>query len=949
MTSHDELAALRAEIARLTALLDAHGAEWRLPSQPSLPATATTRLSANEKVALFRRLFRGRTDVYPIRWESKTSGKSGYAPACANEWRAGVCEKPRIKCGDCRHRLLLPLTDTVIYGHLAGKHVAGVYPLLEDDSCHFLAVDFDEAEWQEDARAFIRSCYELGVPAALEISRSGQGAHAWVFFAGKVPARDARRLGTAIISHTCTRTRQLKLASYDRLFPNQDTMPKGGFGNLIALPLQKGPRDKGCSVFVDAELRPHADQWAFLSSIQPMATNDIEPAILRATGGVHPLDVTFIDDEDLATPWKRESTAPKKLCGPLPASITVTLANLVYFEKTQLPQALANRLIRLAAFQNPEFHKAQAMRLSVWNKPRVIGCAENYPQHIALPRGCLEAALSLLREHGIACDLRDERFGGQPLDVAFDGNLRTDQADAVAAMLCHDTGVLCAPTAFGKTVAAAAMIAGCGINTLVLVHRTELLKQWQERLQAFLGAGKGMIGAIGGGKARPTGQIDIAVMQSLSRQGEINPLVEQYGQVIVDECHHVGAASFDAILKRTKAKYVLGLTATPIRRDGQQPIIFMQCGPIRYTAAKPAGAPRNLEVLPHTWPARIDLPAAAGIQDVFRHLAKDRARTGAIAAEVRSAFGQDRKVLVLTERTEHLDAIEAALDGLVPPPFVLHGRMSRKQRTALLADLRALPPDAPRILLATGKLVGEGSTIRRSTPWCWRCLFRGKARCNSTQAACTGNTPARPTCASSTSWIPATRHCCGCGTSASVVTGQWATGSVRRMRPVCSMTERSAAPPASLTLATRVPRIFARPERPHAGRAGQPHPARRIASVADLLAVRVQLLVQIPLLLLGDVLEVVLAVGAVVACVGALLRGNGAILGAQRLCLRVRQFALVDLIGDAMLLPLHAIQYLVAARMAVFEAAIVAVAAGKAGHGHGESREAKQQQAGGAV
>ena len=473
-----------------------------------------------------------------------------------------------------------------------------MYPLLEDDSCCFLAVDFDEADWREDARAFMQSCAELGVPAALEVSRSGQGAHAWVFFASRVPAREARRLGTAIISHACSRTRQLKLESYDRLFPNQDTMPKGGFGNLIALPLQKGPREKGCSVFVDAELCPYPDQWAFLASMQTMAAHDIEPTILRATGGIHPLDVTFIDDEDLATPWKRESTTSRKLAGPMPQSLTVTLANQVYFEKTQLPQSLANRLIRLAAFQNPEFYKAQAMRMSVWDKPRVIGNAENYPQHIALPRGCLDAVLELLRDNGIACDLRDERFGGEPIDVSFAGTLRLDQEVAVSAMLHHDTGVLCAPTAFGKTVTAAAMIARRGVNTLVLVHRTELLKQWQERLQAFLDVGKGVVGTIGGGKSRPTGKIDIAVMQSVSRQGEVNPLVEHYGQVIVDECHHVGAVSFDAILKRTKAKYVHGLTATPVRRDGQQPIIFMQCS---CSADRSGTRRRNRQALPMIW------------------------------------------------------------------------------------------------------------------------------------------------------------------------------------------------------------------------------------------------------------------------------------------------------------------------------------------------------------
>lgn len=739
MSETEKLATLQTENARLVALLEAHGIEWHPRLSPedrpvsgpeAEPQLLRSSLTTAEKVALFQRLFRGRTDVYPVRWESKTSGKSGYAPACGNEWRAGVCEKPRIKCGDCNQRLLLPLSDAVIYDHLAGKQTVGVYPLLEDDACHFLAVDFDEAEWRQDALAFVHSCNELGVPTALEISRSGQGAHAWVFFAGRVPARDARRMGTAIISHTCARTRQLKLASYDRLFPNQDTMPKGGFGNLIALPLQKHPRESGFSVFVDAELRPYRDQWAFLASVQPMAPHDIEPTILRATGGLHPLDVTFIDDEDLATPWKREVIKTNRLVGAMPDALTVTLANLVYFEKPALPQALANRLIRLAAFQNPEFYKAQAMRMSVWDKPRVIGNAENYPQHIALPRGCLEAAQSLLKDNRIRCDLRDERFCGEAFNADFVGTLRPDQEQAVAAMLQHDTGVLCAPTAFGKTVTAAAIIARRGVNTLVLVHRTELLKQWQERLQAFLGLDgsgrKRVVGTIGGGKAKPTGQIDIAVMQSLSRQGEVNALVENYGQVVVDECHHVGAASFDAILKRTKAKYVLGLTATPVRRDGQQPIIFMQCGPIRHTAARPASAPHDLEVVPRSRFARIDLPGTAGIQDVFRHIASDLARTEAIAAEIAAAFEQGRKVLVLTERTEHLDALLVCLNTREPKPFVLHGRMSKKQRAALIEELEALPPEAPRILLATGKLVGEGfdhpplDTLVLAMPVSWK-------------------------------------------------------------------------------------------------------------------------------------------------------------------------------------------------------------------------------------
>jgi superfamily II DNA or RNA helicase len=724
----DPLTALRAENARLIALLEQHGIDWRLTAEnsPSAPDRKPSRLSGADKIALFRRLFRGRTDVYPVRWESPRTGRSGYTPACANEWRTGVCEKPHIKCSECGHRQLIPLSDAVIHDHLTGKHTIGIYPLLDDDTCYFLAVDFDDDDWDKDACAFARSCEELGVSVGLEISRSGQGAHAWLFFSDKVSARDARHLGTAIISHTCARTRQLKLKSYDRLFPNQDRMPKGGFGNLIALPLQKKPRESGHSLFVDVELRPYGDQWAYLESIKPMSPQDIEPLILRATGGVHPLDVSFIDDEDLATPWKRASPSMDALPGSMPKALTVTLANLIYFEKEQLPQPLANRLIRLAAFQNPEFYKAQAMRMSVWDKPRIIGCAENFPRHLALPRGCLDPALELLQATGIGCDLRDERSSGEPIDASFVGTLRPDQEMAVGAMLKHDTGVLCAPTAFGKTITAVAMIARRAVSTLVLVNRTELLKQWQERLQSFLDVGKGEVGTIGGGKAKPTNKIDVAVMQSLSRRGEINPLVENYGHIIVDECHHLGATSFEAILKHTKAKYVLGLTATPIRRDGRQPIIFMQCGPTRHTATIPSETPIDLAVAVHSIDSPIELPPETGIQDIFRYLAENQARTVVIARAVRSAFEHGRNVLVLTQRTTHLDAILTALDGAVPCPFVLHGRMSRRQRDARTTELNALPPDAPRVILATGKLVGEGfdhpplDTLVLAMPVSWK-------------------------------------------------------------------------------------------------------------------------------------------------------------------------------------------------------------------------------------
>lgn len=722
-------AQLRSENARLISLLEKYGIAHSVESPLSAPSAALPRanshFSTEQKIALFRKLFRGRTDVYPKRWEKKDGSNAGYAPACGNEWKTNLCDKKRVKCSECGNRLLLPLTDQVIYDHLAGEHVVGVYPLLADDNCYFLAVDFDESDWREDAKAFAVSCRELGVPAAIEISRSGAGSHAWIFFSSAVSARDARRLGSAIISHTCTRTRQLKLESYDRLFPNQDTLPKGGFGNLIALPLQKEAREKGFSLFVDDELKPHADQWAFLASVRPMSLADLESTILRATGGGHPLDVAFITEEDEHEPWKRRPI-PTKLPGPLPDKLTAILANQIYFEKSQLPQVLINRLIRLAAFQNPEFYRAQAMRRSTWEFSRVIGCAENYPRHIALPRGCLDAATKLLDENGIGLDLTDERFAGDSLSLKFAGQLRPDQEKAVNAMLAHDTGVLCAPTAFGKTVTAAALISRRGVSTLVLVHRNELLKQWQERLRVFLGLDKAQLGTIGGGKRKPTGVVDIASMQSLCRGDEVSDVIERYGHVVIDECHHLAARSYEKLFKVAKARYVLGLTATPIRRDGQHPIIFMQCGTIRHEANRPENAPRSLTVIPRLLATQPNSDPTMSIQDVFRQISNSAERSRRIVDDVLDTYRSGRSILILTERTEHLATLEQALAGQIENLFALHGRMPRKQRTALLAALEALPGDAPRVLLATGRLVGEGfdhpplDTLMLAMPISWK-------------------------------------------------------------------------------------------------------------------------------------------------------------------------------------------------------------------------------------
>ncbi|MDR2075327.1 MAG: DEAD/DEAH box helicase [Desulfovibrio sp.] len=713
-----ELSRLQAENAHLKAILQQHGITWDIPLSPApsvledgaagAPATLSpVSLSPAEKIALFQSLFRGRTDVYPQRWESQ-KGTSGYSPVCGNEWRPGICGKPKVRCGDCEHRQLTPLTEQALYDHLAGKKTLGVYPLLPDDSCHFLAMDFDEAQWRDDALAALLSCQQCNVPASLEISRSGKGAHIWIFFSVPVSAREARMLGAALVSHTCERTRQLALSSYDRFFPSQDTLPKGGFGNLIALPLQKTPRSQGHSVFVDTNFTAFADQWAYLSTVVRMTPDALSQAILQASGGRHPLDVAFTTDgENTVKPWENQKVSCRKIAGPLPSSITLVLANQIFIDKREAPQPLLNRLIRLAAFANPEFYKAQAMRLPVWNKPRLVCCAENLPQHIGLPRGCLDALLELLEYNSILPVIEDKRVKGSRLSVKFKGKLRKDQQLAVKSMLAQDIGVLHATTAFGKTVAAAALIAKRKASTLVLVHRADLLRQWQERLVQFLGIAYGDIGVVGTGKHKPGGKIDIALLQTLARKDDLGEFLDGYGHIIVDECHHISAFSFENILKQAKAPFILGLTATPQRRDGHHPIIFMQCGDIRHSVVRTEHMPARLDVKVQSLPTPA-LPPEPGIHEVFRALCEDVGRNIHIVEDICKLWYEGRKTLVLTERTSHLEKLQEHLAAKDIPCHILHGHLSGKQRALVLEELKAMPDTAARVILATGRLIGEG-------------------------------------------------------------------------------------------------------------------------------------------------------------------------------------------------------------------------------------------------
>ena len=698
-----------------------------------------------EKIALFRSLFRGREDVYAARWQSVTTGKSGYSPACANEWKTGLCIKPKGSCSNCAHRELLHLTDTVIDRHLRGndkygRDVVGVFPILPGDTCFFLAFDFDDEGWRENVSAVRKACGEWDIPCTVERSRSGDGAHLWIFFEDAVPCADARRLGTALLTFVMEKGGELKLKAYDRMFPNQDTLPKGGFGNLIALPLQGMARRNGNSIFIDENFEPYPDQWRYLASLHRMTSDEFEFACrLHANGNVLG---ELIPTEEQAKPWEKKKPVELSLAD-FPNELEIIKSNLLYIQKDAMSARAMNRIVRLAAFKNPEFYKAQSMRLPIYNKPRVLSTAEERDGYIAIPRGCEESLTELLDSADVRYRLVDKRENGRCIKAAFTGTLRPEQDKAANALLSHDIGVLSAATAFGKTVVAAYLIGQRKVNTLILVHTQALLNQWRRSLSEFLiideslGAlpikrgrrkERSIIGQLGANKSALSGIVDVAIMQSLLSCDEVSDVVKQYGMVIVDECHHVSAFTFERIMKEVCAKYVYGLSATPTRQDGHHPIVFMQCGPIRYRVdAKEQAVKRSFAqfAVPRFTSYRTSAEEK-GIAAIYSDLATDERRNLLIVRDVKDALKRGKSPILLTERREHVQRMAALLSDHCPNIITLYGTASAKQRRETMERLQAVKPDEPLVVIATGKYVGEGfdcprlDTLFLTMPIAWK-------------------------------------------------------------------------------------------------------------------------------------------------------------------------------------------------------------------------------------
>lgn len=739
---------LTEENTRLKELLSTHGISYEQPQKSTVsinqPVAAPPKLTAGDKAQilqqrkdLFRSLFKGREDVFALRWESRDGTKAGYMPVCANRG-TDLCEKKRkkIKCAECPNRQFTPLGDAEIEKHLRGTnewskpYVIGIYAILTDDTCNFLCTDFDDKNcehgYQKDVLAFVGVCKDWNIPYSIERSRSGNGAHVWILFEQPVLAAKARKLGNAILTEAMNRDGRVSFKSYDRFFPNQDHMPEGGFGNLVALPLQGLPRKKGNSVFVNENFEQYPDQWEYLSSVKKLSVNAVEVLLNE-----HASKSEFgeLSKTSESKPW--ETPTPMVISkDDLPDAITIVKANMLYIPTKDLPPKVVNHLKRIASFKNPEFGARLGMHLSTYNVPRIISCADVTDEWLALPRGCEDAIAEFFEENTVSVEIDDKTNHGHPIDVSFKGTLRPEQEESVNQLMVYDNGILSGTTAFGKTVAAIGLIAKRKVNTLILVHNKALAKQWRERFEEFLNISytidtptnkRGrkkklpLVGLLSSDENTLNGNIDIALLQSCISDNGVKPFVRNYGVVIVDECHHVSAVNFEQVLKFANARYVYGLTATPMRKDGHQPIIFMQCGPIRFTEDAAAQMARqNFErILIPRFTAFRSLSEDLNYNKLLHELTDDKQRNQLIVSDVVNALSENCTPIIISVLVEHVLLLAEMIRPLCKNVIVLTGSASAKEKMGTEEKLRAVPPNEPLAIVASLKYISEGYDFAR--------------------------------------------------------------------------------------------------------------------------------------------------------------------------------------------------------------------------------------------
>lgn len=667
-------------------------------------------LSREDSVKIFMNYFKGRNDVYPyLSIDKNNTNIKYYIPACTNEWKNGVCNKTMgKKCKTCQYRENKPISKETIYKHMYGNYPIGIYPLLENDTCFFLSLDFDDKDSKKDIKsdvlAFASVCDKYEVPIAIERSRSGNGIHIWMFFDTNIKAITARKLGSLLLSKTMEIS-NISISSFDRMFPNQDTLPKGGYGNLIALPFQNEPSKYGNTLFIDRNFILIKNQMQYLSSIHKLTEIEVFEKIKQLSNETIDISHEIID-------MQNEVKVKSKNNIDYPKSIKVILKDMVYIDKANLDGVVKNSFRRLATFANPEFYKKQKLRMSVYNVPMVIDCSKEDEKYLKLPRGTYNYLESLCNVNNIEIISKDERFVGNKIEVKFNGSLREEQQIAIDHMLKYDNGILCAPTGFGKTVIGCKLIAERKVNTLILVNKIQLLNQWKDRIKEFLDVKE--VGEISSKKKNITNIVDVVSVKSLWNNGNVLDIAKNYGMIIIDECHHTAAYTFEQAINTGNAKYVYGISATPERENGHTPIIKMQCGDIRYkvdslTFNKKLNIPMKVIAKKsrlNFTNQNIDNYELNEINDL---IAKDIIRSENIIKDIKKEYDNGKNILVLTERLELMNYIYDKLSKYTNNIFKYYGGIGKKVlKSYMELNNQINENEDNKIIVATGSYIGEG-------------------------------------------------------------------------------------------------------------------------------------------------------------------------------------------------------------------------------------------------
>ena len=707
------------------------------------------KFDVTDKIAsdFFMMFCRGRKDVYDLRYTNPKTGKNGYYSQCFNRWDRGchIQKKDGVRCKDCELRAYKPVTLPLIKAHMNGtdpngNDVVAIYPMLENNLCQLLVFDFDnhakgaEQEdyaniddgWKEEINALRRICKNLNVDAVVERSRSGRGAHLWIFFKEMVPARLARKFGFALLEKGAESVNLKSFKYYDRMIPAQDALPEGGLGNVIALPLQGMALKSGNSAFIDENWNAYEDQLNVLAGTRRLTRQGIEDylSLWYSTGSIS-------EDNGTDAPWDKNSEIE---AGSVKGVVRIVLADRIYIDSTGMSNKTKRQLRRMATFSNKQYFQNQAMDMPNYDESRFIYLGSDEGKYIVLPRGLREEILKKFDNAGISYKIEDKRTKGQELNISFRGELRESQIPAVETMLENETGILHAATAFGKTVVCCDMIARRGISTLILVDRADLMNQWIKRLEEFLDIDeelpeyqtktgrtrkrKSLIGNLQGAHDTLTGIVDVAMIRSLKKKDGFHPKLKEYAQVYFDECHHAASDSAIEVLQEINAKYVYGVTATPKRGDGKEKINEFLLGPIRYRfTAKDRAEEQNINHLVYPRFTRTVKPHHLSktpySNDAYELIRNNDVRDEQIIRDVADCVQAGRTPVVLTKYVDHAKKLSERLKTYADRLILLTGANGTKARRAQVEELNKVDNSDSLILVGTGSLLGEGFDFPR--------------------------------------------------------------------------------------------------------------------------------------------------------------------------------------------------------------------------------------------